>query len=282
MLKSFLKLGVVSLKNSETSLVVELNVRSYKNNMLAFLISPDIDLSSAIILVGTSAATSFLSAATGIGGGMVLLAVMASFVPAAIIIPVHGLVQIGSNAGRMFLMVKHVQWSILMPFLFGSTLGAATGGITSIQLSPQVLEVGLAIFILWMVWGTPITASGRFAIFGTGIFSSFLTMFFGATGVFISAMIKTLNLGRLEHVATHSTFMLAQHLIKVSVFGILGFSFAPYVGLIAAMVISGFLGTILGKRFLLKINDKFFHLCLSILLSLLAMRLLFRSIFFYF
>ena len=61
-------------------------------------------------------------------------------------------------------------------------------------------------------------------------------MFFGATGTFISAMVKTLRLGRLEHVATHSACMVAQHLIKVVAFGLLGFAYGPYLPLIVGMV----------------------------------------------
>jgi hypothetical protein len=38
--------------------------------------------------------------AFGIGGGAALLAVMASLVPPAALIPVHGVVQVGSNLGR--------------------------------------------------------------------------------------------------------------------------------------------------------------------------------------
>ncbi len=52
--------------------------------------------SQAIILVITSLLTSMLTAAMGIGGGVLLLAVMASIVPVAALIPVHGLVQLGS------------------------------------------------------------------------------------------------------------------------------------------------------------------------------------------
>ena len=246
--------------------------------MLEFLFPNDVGATAGTILVVVSAATSFLTAAVGIGGGIVLLAVMAVLMPASALIPVHGLVQLGSNAGRTAIMLRDVKTTVLLPFLAGSVVGAAIGGLTVVQLPPAVLKIGLAAFILWSAWGRPVAAAGRFAIVLTGVFSSFLTMFFGATGSFISAMVKTLRLGRLEHVATHSACMVAQHLIKVAAFGLLGFAYGPYLALIVAMVVSGFLGTVIGKRVLVRMRDRNFHGVLSVVLTLLALRLLYDGI----
>ena len=49
-------------------------------------------------------------------------------------------------------------------------------------------------------------------------------------------------------------------------------------GLIVAMVLSGFLGTVIGKHVLVKMNDKTFHRVLAVLLSLLALRLLYEGV----
>jgi hypothetical protein len=53
------------------------------------------------LLIVASFATSFITAAFGIGGGGVLLAILASLVPPAALIPVHGLVQ-------AFFTINHV------------------------------------------------------------------------------------------------------------------------------------------------------------------------------
>ena len=203
------------------------------------------------------------------------MAVMAVIVPGAAIIPVHGAVQIGSNAGRTAIMLSHVQWTIFGPFLAGSLVGAALGGLAVVQLPVGGLKLALGCFILWTAWGPPLGLRGRGVSVVTGTVSSFLTMFVGATGSFISAMVKTFRFGRMEHVATHSACMVAQHVVKVLVFGILGFQFAPYAGLIVAMIASGFLGTVLGKRVLLRSDDIKFHRILSVILTLLALKLIY-------
>lgn len=246
--------------------------------MVEWLVPADVGATASLFLIAFSAFTSFITAAAGIGGGIMMVAVMAVLMPAHAVIPIHGAVQIGSNAGRTAIMLPQVQWQVLAPFCAGSVVGAAVGGLTVVELPPAVLNIGLAFFILYSVWAPPVTAPGRFKVVATGAFSSFLTMFFGATGTFVSAMVKSMRLGRLEHVATHSACMVAQHLIKVIAFGLLGFNFGPYAGLVVAMIASGFLGTVIGKHVLVKMNDVIFHRVLAVLLSLLALRLLYEGV----
>ncbi len=245
--------------------------------LLEALVPPDLEPFWAFTLIAVSAGTSFITAAAGIGGGIVLLAIMAVIVPGAAIIPVHGAVQIGSNAGRAAIMLSHVQWAVFGPFLVGSLAGAVVGGLTVVQLPAAGLQLTLGFFILWTAWSSLPGLRGRMVSIVTGAVSSFLTMFVGATGSFIAAMVKTFNFGRMEHVATHAVCMVAQHVVKVVVFGLLGFQFGPYLGLIIAMIASGFLGTVIGKRFLLKTNDIKFHRVLSIILTLLALRLIYEG-----
>src|SRR3546814_12539144 len=102
-------------------------------------------------------------------------------------------------------------------------------------------------------------------------------MFFGATGTFVSAMVKSMRFGRLEHVATHSACMVAQHFIKVVAFGLLGFNYGPYAGLVVAMIASGFVGTVVCKHVLVKMNDVIFPRVLPVLRSVLAPRLPYQT-----
>lgn len=232
----------------------------------------------ALILIGAALFTSFLTAAFGIGGGVALLAVMAMIMPPAVLIPVHGVVQAGSNFGRFAVMLKHVDWKVVGPFALGSVVGAGVGGLLVVDLPSWLLQLGLAIFILYACWAPPPPALSRGTILFGGVFSTFLTMFFGATGPFVAAAVKTLQLGRMEHVGTFSACMSVQHGLKIIAFGVLGFAFGGYVPLMAAMVASGFIGTLLGRRLLLSLDDKKFSLALNIVLTLLAFRLLWSGV----
>jgi uncharacterized membrane protein YfcA len=165
-------------------------------------------------LVAASFGTSFITAAFGIGGGGVLLAILASLVPPAALIPVHGLVQLGSNTGRAVVMFRHRDQGVLLPFAAGALAGVVLGGSVVVQLPPDILRIGVGLFILWSVLATPPAFMRRSAVI-TGGFSSFLTMFFGGTGPFVAAYVKTMGFTRMTHVATHALLMTVQHLLGV-------------------------------------------------------------------
>ncbi|MGI9435701.1 MAG: TSUP family transporter, partial [Geminicoccaceae bacterium] len=222
---------------------------------MSWLQPEGISVLATMMLVIGSAATSFLTAAAGIGGGVALLAIMAPLLPVATLIPLHGVIQIGSNTGRMLIMLRDVRLVVFLPFVIGSVVGSALGGAVVMQLPPAILQIALGVFILWSAWFKPSGPPASHLTIGlTGGVSSFLTMFFGATGMFVAAMLKTLNMDRLAHVATHAACMSAQHGVKVLTFGLLGFAYAPYLPFIILMIFSGFLGTLLGKRFLVRMT----------------------------
>jgi uncharacterized membrane protein YfcA len=236
------------------------------------LLPPELEPLAAILLIAASMGTSFITAAFGIGGGVMLVAIMAVMLPPTALIPVHGVVQLGSNFGRALIMLKHVERSTIPPFLVGSALGAGLGGVVFIQFPPWVVQFGLAGFITWSALGR-LPAIGKGHVFAAGAVSSFLTMFFGATGSFVAATVKGMKLPPLEHLATHSTLMTLQHLLKSLAFGFLGFAFAPWLPFIAAMIASGFLGTVIGRQVLAKMGHRYFQTVLSGILLLLAARL---------
>ena len=62
-------------------------------------------MTNDILLILIAFGTSTLTAITGIGGGMMLIAIMPGFLPAAAIVPVHGMVQLFSNSSRAFFVL---------------------------------------------------------------------------------------------------------------------------------------------------------------------------------
>jgi uncharacterized membrane protein YfcA len=237
--------------------------------------SPGLSAEAVGFLVFASGMTSMLTATAGVGGGVLLFAIMAWMMPLAALIPVHGVVQIGSNAGRMLLMSRSVQMVVLLPFLAGSALGGALGAMVVVQLPPTAMQIALGAFILWAAWMKPPTfAVDRRAIALTGLVVTFLTMFFGATAPLIASVLRLLRLDRLSLVATQSACVIAQHGVKVAAFGFLGFAFVSYLPLAIAMIAAGFVGTLIGNHLLHKIADQRFHLMLSCVLTVLALGLL--------
>ena len=245
---------------------------------LTVLLPPDVPLWAGLSLIVLSIATSFISAAFGLGGGIVLLAVMATLLPATVLVPIHGMVQIGSNAGRAFVMARDVRLGVMLPFLIAMAAGATAGGMIAVRLPEWLLQLALGCFILWSVWGRwEPRAAGRTLVLG-GLVSGFLCMFIGATGPFVATLMRALGLGRMQLVATQAATMTLQHVMKVLVFGLLGFSYWDYLPLIVAMIVCGLLGTVVGRSVLHGMGDARFHKVLTIVLSLLALRLMWSGL----
>ncbi|MEO6698323.1 MAG: TSUP family transporter [Paraperlucidibaca sp.] len=243
---------------------------------------PDgISLIAAGGLIAISLLTSLLTAGLGIGGGLLLLGVMAMLVPPAALIPLHGVAQLGSNVGRTALLWRFIQWQTVVPFTLGAILGGALGGSVVQALPASWLYAALSIFILYAAWGKWPTFSARTERAGLwlgGLLFNFLSMFIGATGPLVAALLKTQKMPRQPHMATFSASMSLQHCVKIIAFGFLGFQFLPWLALLAAMIASGFIGTWLGERWLSGRADASFHRGLNWLLSALALQLLWQAL----
>jgi len=228
------------------------------------------------ILIVSSFLSSFLSAAVGLGGGVTMLAVIAQILPAPAIVPVHGIIQLGSNIGRSFLLRKYIDYKTIGIFAVGSIIGALVGGNIVVALNAALLQMILGLFVLYSCWGPKPSpkAASKYAVLIGGAISTTLTMFLGATGPFVAALLKPKGYKRETQVSTMSASMVVQHTLKLGVFGLLGFAYGPYIGLMAAMVTAGFIGTYLGRKLLFKTSDKTFGIALNIILTLLALRLL--------
>ena len=95
---------------------------------LELILPPGLDPAAVIVMLAASTVASFITIAFGIGGGVLLLAVMAILVPPLALIPVHGVVQFGSNVGRVFFMFRFISWRNTWAFMGGSLMGVAAGG----------------------------------------------------------------------------------------------------------------------------------------------------------
>lgn len=245
--------------------------------MIVDWISGGLDPPVVAALLAVSFAGSFVTVSLGLGGGLVVLATLASLVPSAALIPLHAVIQLGSNSFRAILLVRHTVWAAVGGFALGALAGAVAGGRLVVALPPEVVQIAVGVFVLWTIATRPPAWMGRLPWL-TGILSTALTFFVGATGPFVATVVRALDLDRQAHVATHAMLMTIQHGLKVVVFGVLGFAFAPWLGFLAAMIASGALGTLLGARVLRGMSDRGFRLALNIVLTLIACRLIWQGL----
>lgn len=233
----------------------------------------------AVFLIACAGFTSFVTTSIGIGGGVMLIAIMAQVVPAEIIIPVHGIVQLGSNASRTLMAWRAIDWSVIGAFVPGALAGAFIGSFVIVSLPPAFLYLTIAGFTLFLCWGPriPQIALGRAGTMTAGALTTFLTLFAGATGPLVGAFVRQKHSDRFITVATFAAAMSVQHLLKIFVFQFAGFDVRPWLLLTVAMIASGALGTWIGFKLLRRVSDRHFGLVFKLVLTLLAIRLIWQA-----
>lgn len=247
---------------------------------LAQLLPPDLDPLLALALVGLSFLTSLITATFSLGGGTLMVAVLALVFPPAIVVPLHGVIQLGSNAGRAVVQRAHIQWRFVRWIALGAVFGTMLGGQFAALLPEALFTALIGIFVLvttWLPQPRVVSHSAPVQFLGGAVISA-LSMVVGATGPLVAVFLKGLA-DRRQLVATHAMLMTLQNSFKVLVFVALGFAFAAYLPLMLAMVLAGFGGTALGSRLLLKVPEAAFRWGFKIILTLVALDLVRSAVF---
>ncbi len=232
---------------------------------------PGLGAEATLALVALSFLTSLITATFSLGGGSLLIAVMALVFPPVVVVPVHGCIQLGSNAGRALVQRQHIQWKLILWVALGAALGSVVGGRFAWLLPQKWFAAAIGFFVLVTTWlpQPKAIATSRSLQFAGGAVVSALGMVVGAAGPLVAAFVRGIA-DRRQLVATHAMLMTFQHVLKVAVFVAMGFAFGQYLLLILLMVISGFAGTAAGSRLLTRVPEKVFRLGFRILLSLVA------------
>src|SRR5690606_14571548 len=139
---------------------------------------------TSLMLIAVSALTSAVTASLGIGGGVLLLAVMAVALPPAAIIPVHGMVQLGSKISRASMTLRRINLRLVRAFAPGAVLGAWLGSLFLVELPLALVQLCIAAFILRLCWRprVPRIATSAVGILAAAAITRFCGVFVGATG----------------------------------------------------------------------------------------------------
>ncbi len=233
-------------------------------------------MSQEIILGLITFFTSTIAGVVGLGGGMILIAVLPSFLPLNALIPVHGISQMTSNLSRAAFGYKDVKFEVIPKFLLGSIIGISFFASILYIISLEYVPLFIGTYILLSLWSKKFNEKLRKYenYYLLGFFQTGLSIVVGATG----PLTMTLLLKDYEDkdivVSTAAALMSITHILKVFAFMIFGFVFFDYIGILLAMIIGAIIGSWTGTKLRNVINGKKFIMILKILLSLLAIKVI--------
>jgi uncharacterized membrane protein YfcA len=241
------------------------------------------DLTYWLELGGVAVLTSVVSGVMGMAGGMLLLAVMLLRLEPAVAIPVHGVVQLISNASRAFFLRKQVRWDAVGRFSWPLLPAGALGLWLLAYVPPSGSRIAIGAFVLAATWLKSFFSIARgegarrvLPVGGAlvGLFSTLV----GATGPLLGPFILALELGAQSTIATMAACQIFQHGSKVLLFGASGFAILAYALPCALLCLCAIAGSAIGTRLLDRIPEKQFKLLVKLVLTGLALHQLYSGV----
>ena len=246
-----------------------------------------------LILIIAAFITSSISAVLGMGGGIILLGIMAIMIPEGYaVVALHGIIQLVSNFTRSFVFRQHIKKDIIRQYLPGAILGLSLSALiifilitlfqvdSAKEIKIDFLKPLIGIFILWFLFGRrPQPKDDHPNFFGVGLVSGLTTVFIGATGPLIAPFFLKGKLTKETIIANKAICQAMSHAGKIPLFiFFFQFDYLAEVEVLFPLIIAVFIGTNLGKQILAFIPEKVFRLLFRGALTVIAIKLIFTAI----
>lgn len=174
------------------------------------------------LLLAATFITATISGVFGMAGGLILMGVLASTVPIAMAMVLHGFIQIVSNGSRALLLRKHISWAITGRYALG--IGAAIVLIALIAWRPTqpmvFILLGLTAFLVWIprAW-IDINVERKFQAELCGFLVQTLNTVAGVAGPLLDLFFVKSQLTRQTVVATKALTQVMAHAVKIAFWG---------------------------------------------------------------
>ena len=237
-----------------------------------------------IIAFTTIALTSLLSGVLGMGGGMILMGVLAMLMPLSQAMIVHGLTQTVANLSRAWIHRREIHWSIFRWYLMGSQITLigffffaltiskpwffiALGSLALIsQLLPKQISIAVTKPQNALICGMMVTASQLLV----GVAGSILDLFFVRS-----------SLSRYQVLATKAITQTIGHLTKLMFWsgialGHLNINLQAW-WILPIIIVLATSGSHFGAKILARMSDGQFRKITSTMLLLIGISYLVRG-----
>lgn len=228
--------------------------------------------------------TGTLSAVAGLGGGVILLGVLAQFFAPVTAIPIQGGIQVVSNASRAIMLRSDINWKVVAQSSVLMIPASFLGVAVATSIPEDGTRILLGVFLLAITWRPAWfrwRRDGQLptgALVGVGAASGFLNSTVGASGPFTSPFFKAATASHVAFVATAGTSQTLAHVSKLWAFTADGFDYREHLSLMTVGAVGTFIGTRIGGRLLNRSADRHLQMIFTTVLTILALRLIIRAL----
>jgi len=241
------------------------------------------------ILIIAAFTTSSISAVLGMGGGIILLGIMAILIPEGyMVIALHGIIQLVSNTTRTYVFKKHLKKDLVKEFSIGVFFGVMLSAAIIIiliqlfqvssanEIKVEILKPLIGLFIIWYLFLKGPKKEKQIASFiPVGAISGLSSIFVGATGPLIAPFFLSKNLLKENIIANKAACQMITHLTKIPLFiYFFNVNYIDSYAILLPLISAVFLGTNFGKKILSFIPEELFKKLFKIALFIIAIRLI--------
>lgn len=192
-----------------------------------------------------------LTTVAGLGGGLLLVVVLAYLLDPASALNATALGLLAGNLHRVFMYRRNLRWDTAAPFLIGAVPGAWVAGLAMAWMPPWAVFGGMAVVSLLAVFrllGWLRLDAPRWAGAPMGFAAGVTTATSGGGGLLVAPWVLARGLRDQAYIGTVAVIAAGLHVARIAAYGQVGITDAQVVlyGLILAICLP--LGNLLGDR----------------------------------
>ena len=242
-----------------------------------------------IILIFAAFITSSISAVLGMGGGIILLGIMAIIIPEGYkVIALHGMVQLFSNSIRTYVFRNAIKVNLIKQFFIGAIIGVSLSIIillmlinyfnvqTANEIKVEVLKPFIGLFIVWYLFlKGPKKEKQINSFIPVGSIAGLSSIFVGAVGPLIAPFFLNKSLNKENIIANKADSQMITHLSKIPLFiYFFNMDYTAELDVLVPLIIAVYVGTNFGKKMLSFIPELLFKKLFKVTLFIIAIRLI--------
>ena len=242
------------------------------------------------ILIFSAFVTSSISAVLGMGGGIILLGIMAVIIPEGYkVIALHGMVQLFSNSTRTYVFKNYIKPKLIKEFFLGALIGISFSiGIiimliyyfnvqSANEIKVDVLKPLIGLFIIWnLFFKGPKKAKIVNSFTPVGLIAGLCSIFVGAVGPLIAPFFLIKSFKKENIIANKAAAQMITHLSKIPLFiYFFKMDYTTELNILIPLIIAVYVGTKFGKKILYFIPELLFKKLFKLTLFIIAIRLVF-------
>ena len=254
-------------------------------------------MTTYLVICVTAFAVSGLTLFSGFGLGTVLMPAFALFFPVPTAIAATAVVHLANNVFKLGLVGRNADWGVVrrfsvpaavatiagasllvlfadLPVLASYTFGGQQREVTAVKAVVGALIIFFAVLELWP-WFARLAFPARFLVLG-GVLSGFFGGLSGNQGALRSAFLIKAGLGKEAFVGTSTVSTVIVDCVRLLVYGV-SFQASQWAavksevpGLVAAAIISAFVGAYLATRLMKKVTLRFVQLSVAFVMVLVG------------